>query len=40
LLVAAADLQCASRRFPGDKWVNTAMNYITFIVVCNNDGVL
>ena len=34
LLVATADLQCASRRFTGDKWVNTAMNYITFLCLC------
>ena len=27
LLVAAADLQCAARHFPGDKWVNTEMKY-------------
>jgi hypothetical protein len=40
LLVAAADLQCASRNVPGDKWVNTSIKHIAFIVLCTNESVL
>jgi hypothetical protein len=37
LLVAASDLQCASRHFSGDKRVNTSMKYVAFIVLCANE---